>query len=167
MAYWKFIERRLRCKNEWPGCSSVVPSAHRHSVSFKTMRYTDEKLQSAKSGFLVRNRIFRIYNSLLSEYACSWILNMDTQSQILTRWCLWEAQFGDFVNGAQIIIDQFYFCCRNEMAAYERCCVITAAWLRRTGPGAQQRKNGKIPSAMCGAEYGYHKYHKPLLTSST
>ncbi|MGH2418163.1 MAG: multifunctional oxoglutarate decarboxylase/oxoglutarate dehydrogenase thiamine pyrophosphate-binding subunit/dihydrolipoyllysine-residue succinyltransferase subunit, partial [Candidatus Limnocylindria bacterium] len=49
---------------------------------------------------------FELHNSPLSEYAC---LGFEYGYAVAARdtLVLWEAQYGDFVNGAEIIIDQF------------------------------------------------------------
>lgn len=77
--------------------------SHRHAV-VKTEDNEEEYIPLAQvtSG----DKDFQIYNSLLSEYA---VLGFDygyamASPETLT---IWEAQFGDFANGAQIIIDQY------------------------------------------------------------
>jgi 2-oxoglutarate dehydrogenase E1 component len=79
--------------------------SHRHGVV---------KVEDSEQEIVLHNNIsdnqgvFNIYNSLLSEYA---VLGFDygyamASPKTLT---IWEAQFGDFSNGAQIIIDQYLF----------------------------------------------------------
>ena len=77
--------------------------SHRHAVI---------KTEDTEESYIPLNHLknqngeMRIYNSLLSEYA---VLGFEygyalTNPQALT---IWEAQFGDFSNGAQIITDQY------------------------------------------------------------
>lgn len=84
--------------------------SHRHSVLYDNE--TREKyvpLLDLKEG----QAQFCVHNSLLSEAA---VLGFDygyslDYPQML---CIWEAQFGDFVNGAQVIIDQFITCSESK-----------------------------------------------------
>lgn len=77
--------------------------SHRHSVILS---------EDAEDEYLPLNHLsdeqgtFYVYNSLLSEYA---VLGFDYGYAFAcpNALTLWEAQFGDFNNGAQIIIDQF------------------------------------------------------------
>ncbi len=77
--------------------------SHRHAVlrdaetneAYNSLDYVDDKQGT-----------FEIYNSLLSEFA---VLGFEfgyamANPNALT---IWEAQFGDFANGTQVIIDQF------------------------------------------------------------
>tara|TARA_B100000686_G_scaffold355291_1_gene472092 strand:- start:12215 stop:14944 length:2730 start_codon:yes stop_codon:yes gene_type:complete len=78
--------------------------SHRHAI-LKSEESEEEVvlLENIKSKI---KGSFKIYNSLLSEYG---VLGFDygyamASPKTLT---IWEAQFGDFSNGAQIIIDQY------------------------------------------------------------
>lgn len=77
--------------------------SHRHAVT---------KVEESEEEIILLNRLngdqgdFYIYNSLLSEYA---VVGFDygyamASPKTLT---IWEAQFGDFSNGAQIMLDQY------------------------------------------------------------
>ncbi|MDD2985462.1 2-oxoglutarate dehydrogenase E1 component [Flavobacterium sp.] len=80
--------------------------SHRHAVV---------KVEDSEEEVILLNHLqdkkgkFSIYNSFLSEYG---VLGFDygyalTNPNALT---IWEAQFGDFSNGAQIMIDQYISC---------------------------------------------------------
>jgi 2-oxoglutarate dehydrogenase E1 component len=58
---------------------------------------------------------FSIYNSLLSEYG---VLGYEYGYAMANPYALviWEAQFGDFYNGAQIIVDQFLTAAEDKWA---------------------------------------------------
>ena len=56
---------------------------------------------------------FFVIDSPLSEYAVLGFelgYSFDAPDTLV----LWEAQFGDFANGAQVIVDQFLVCCRSK-----------------------------------------------------
>ncbi|MBW7952964.1 MAG: 2-oxoglutarate dehydrogenase E1 component, partial [Chitinophagaceae bacterium] len=77
--------------------------SHRHAVLRD--ENTDEEYNRLNH-LQEKQEKFRIWNSLLSEYA---VLGFEygyamANPKALT---IWEAQFGDFCNGAQTIIDQF------------------------------------------------------------
>jgi 2-oxoglutarate dehydrogenase E1 component len=77
--------------------------SHRHAV-LSDME-TGEKYAPLKN--LDKNQArFCVYNSLLSEAA---VLGFDYGYSVdyPDMLCAWEAQFGDFANGAQVVIDQF------------------------------------------------------------
>jgi len=77
--------------------------SHRHAVLYDmTNRAPYVPLQNISPN----QPRFCVHNSSLSEYA---ILGFDYGYSLdyPEMLCLWEAQFGDFANGAQVIIDQF------------------------------------------------------------
>ena len=77
--------------------------SHRHAV---LRNEENDKAYNRLSNIPGANGEFRIYNSLLSEYG---VLGFEYGYAMANpnALVLWEAQFGDFVNGAQIMIDQF------------------------------------------------------------
>jgi 2-oxoglutarate dehydrogenase E1 component len=76
--------------------------SHRHAV----LKLEASEKEICPLNNISENAKFTAYNSLLSEYG---VLGFDygysmVNPNVLT---IWEAQFGDFSNGAQIMLDQF------------------------------------------------------------
>jgi len=94
--------------------------SHRHAV----LTLTDSEEQYTPLAHLSDNQAkFAIYNSHLSEYA---VLGFEygysmSSPQTLT---IWEAQFGDFANGAQIIIDQYLSSAEDKWRRMNGICLL-------------------------------------------
>ena len=102
MAYATLLDEGFDVRISGQDCERGTFS-HRHAVVKKEdteIEYIPLQHVNNKQGN------FEIYNSLLSEYA---VLGFEYGYAMSTPKCLtiWEAQFGDFANGAQVIIDQY------------------------------------------------------------
>ncbi|MEO8886379.1 MAG: 2-oxoglutarate dehydrogenase E1 component [Mucilaginibacter sp.] len=76
--------------------------SHRHAV----LTLADSEEEYTPLDTIETDAKFSIYNSLLSEYG---VLGFEYGYALANPNALtiWEAQFGDFLNGAQIIVDQY------------------------------------------------------------
>jgi 2-oxoglutarate dehydrogenase E1 component len=104
--------------------------SHRHAVlhdvhtgaTFTPIQHLDEAAAS-----------FEIYNSPLSEYACVGF-EYGYSTAAPEALVLWEAQFGDFANGAQIIIDQFISAGLSKWGETSRLTLLLPHGYEGNGP---------------------------------
>ena len=76
---------------------------------------------------------FEVYNSPLSEYACvgfEYGYSVAAPEALV----LWEAQYGDFANGAQIIIDQFVSSALSKWRETSRITLLLPHGYEGNGP---------------------------------
>ena len=83
--------------------------SHRHAI----LKVEHSEAEVCPLNNISNNSSFEAYNSLLSEYG---VLGFDYGYSIARpdTLTIWEAQFGDFSNGAQIMIDQFISCAEDK-----------------------------------------------------
>lgn len=104
--------------------------SHRHAVLYDL---------ETKQKYVPLNHIhpqqatFCVHNSSLSEAS---VLGFDfgyslDYPQML---CIWEAQFGDFANGAQVIIDQFITCCETKWQSVSGITLLLPHGYEGQGP---------------------------------
>ena len=80
---------------------------------------------------------------------------------------LWEAQFGDFVNGAQIDHRRVHLLRRGEVGAAQRARAAAAARLRRQGPDHSSARLERYPGAVRRGQHDRSRSHDARAATST
>ncbi len=104
--------------------------SQRHSV---LVDYRDGAVDMPLNHIRPEQAHFMSYDSLLSEYA---VLGFEYGYSVAWKKALvlWEAQFGDFMNGAQIIIDQFIAAAEDKWGQTSRLVMLLPHGYEGQGP---------------------------------
>ncbi len=102
--------------------------SHRHALLFD---YVSGKSYAPLN--TVVHESFAVYDSLLSEYG---VLGFEYGYSVADPGALvmWEAQFGDFVNGAQIVVDQFVSSAEEKWSQHSGLVMLLPHGYEGQGP---------------------------------
>jgi multifunctional 2-oxoglutarate metabolism enzyme len=104
--------------------------SHRHAA---LVDYENEQLFIPLGQMPEAQAEFWVYDSLLSEYAAlgyEYGYSMANRSALV----VWEAQFGDFINGAQIIIDQYLVAAEDKWGQENNLVLLLPHGYEGQGP---------------------------------
>jgi 2-oxoglutarate dehydrogenase E1 component len=100
----------------------LVLHDHRTNETFTPMQNLDDAVAS-----------FEVFNSPLSEYGCLGF-EYGYSAAAPEALVLWEAQYGDFANGAQIVIDQFVSSALSKWRETSRLTLLLPHGYEGNGP---------------------------------
>ena len=151
---------RLRCAIREDVIGRVL--LHRHAAFHDQNRENwDEGIYHPLKSLQDKQAGFQCYDSVLSEEA---VLAFDYGYATANPYELvvWEGQFGDFANGAQVVIDQFI---ASGEAKWGRACGLVMLLPRSMGmvrasssprtlhAGVRRNEHGSLRAVQCGPSF--------------
>lgn len=135
--------------------------SHRHAVLVDYEDGTDYVPLSGLSNLWSGLGTFEVYDSLLSEYAAlgfEYGYSVESKDTLV----IWEAQFGDFANGAQIIIDNFIVAAEEKWGQTSALVMLLPHGYEGQGP---EHSSARLERYLSGAANGNVTIAQPTTTA--